>query len=170
MSIVIDSMIWIYDIDPHAPESANVRKWMRGSNGALRKFEHIVMNTVIPLEILHSIGRNPSVDFTVAYNATLAIISLQNVDLVDLDVNLLKSTIDIYSKFRKKGIGTRDASLLAVMQSKNIDSIATHDKNLLSIGNFVRIDPVFSPPLFLDAGEAFDESKFKQDIKTQFKL
>ena len=36
MAITIDSMIWIYSYDPYAPESKNVKSWLRGKDGALQ--------------------------------------------------------------------------------------------------------------------------------------
>ena len=53
MAITIDSMIWVYNFDPKAPESKNVRKWLYGEQGALKQYS-VVLNTIIPLEVLHS--------------------------------------------------------------------------------------------------------------------
>jgi len=161
MSITIDSMIWIYSYDPYAPESRNVKKWLRGKDGALQSHKQIILNTIIPLEVLHSILKKPSIDFTVAYNAALGIIALENVVIVDFDTRLLAELMTLLGDYRTYGIGGRDASILATMKDQNVIKIATHDKNILSIPDFLRIDPVFSPPLILDVDESLDKEKFK---------
>ena len=160
MVITIDSMIWIYNYDPYAPESKNVKSWLRGKDGALQSHEQIVLNTIIPLEVLHCIYKKPSVDFTTAYNAALGIIALENVVLVDFDTRLLAESMTLLGDYRTYGIGGRDASILATMKDQNVVKIATHDKNILAIPDFFRVDPVFSPPLILDVDESFDEEKF----------
>ena len=63
-------------------------------------------------------------------------------------------------------IGGRDASILSTMQHENVQIIATDDKNILSIKEFTRIDPVFSPPLILNKGEIFDYEMFKRKRKS----
>ncbi|MHA2499270.1 MAG: type II toxin-antitoxin system VapC family toxin [Candidatus Hodarchaeales archaeon] len=156
MAITIDSMLWIYAYDPHAPERDNVKEWMF-RNGVVQGTEPIILNTIIPLEVLHSLGRNPAIDFSFAYNASMAIVALKNVVLIDFDSNLLTESIMVFGKYRSYGIGGRDASILATMLQQNVNTIATHDKNLLSIVDFVRIDPVFSPPRILPIGEPFIE-------------
>ncbi len=163
MSLVIDSMIWVYNFDPLAPESTNVRKWLYGEHGALNQHS-VFLNTLIPLEVLHSMSRKRTIDFTTAFNATLAIISLENVVLIDFNSTLLSETMILLGEFEKFGIGGRDASILATMQDQHVEYLATHDKNLLSIPNIYRIDPVFSPPLILEQGEDFDPTHFKNPL------
>ncbi len=162
MIITIDSMIWIYSYDPYAPESKNVKSWLRGKEGALQTHKQIVLNTIIPLEVLHSIYKKPSVDFTTAYNAALGIIALKNVILVDFNSRLLAESMTLLGDYRTYGIGGRDASILATMKDQNVVKIATHDKNILAIPDFFRIDPVFSPPLTLNVDELFDQEEFKE--------
>ncbi|MCK4848218.1 MAG: type II toxin-antitoxin system VapC family toxin [Candidatus Heimdallarchaeota archaeon] len=163
MSITIDSMIWIYNFDPKAPESRNVRKWLCGKHGALKQYS-VILNTLIPLEVLHSISKKKTIDFTTAFNAALGIIALEKVVLVDFDSNLLSETMTLLGEYEKYGIGGRDASILATMKDQNVERIATHDKKLLSISDYYRIDPVFSPPLILRIGEKFDPIDFKKSI------
>jgi predicted nucleic acid-binding protein len=154
-------MIWIYSIDPYAPESKNVKRWLRSKEGVLHTHKQIVLNTIIPLEILHSISKKPSVDFTTAFNAALGIIALENVVLVDFDSRLLTESMTILGNYRTYGIGGRDASILATMKDRNVLKIATHNKSILSIPDFFRIDPVFSPPLVLEVNEPFDPEAFR---------
>ncbi len=166
MTITIDSMIWIYSYDPHAPESKNVKSWLFGKEGALQSYTQIVLNTIIPLEVLHSISRQTSVDYTLAYNAALGIIAMEKVKIVDFDARLLTETMTLLGEYRPYGIGGRDASILATMKDSNVEKIATHDKNILSIPDFYRIDPVFSPPFVLKIGESLDHKDFTEKCKT----
>lgn len=161
MSITIDSMIWVYNFDPLSPESINVRKWLYGEHGALNQYS-IILHTLIPLEVLHSMTRKRTIDFTTAFNAALGIIALEKVVLIDFNSNLLSESMVLLGDYEKFGIGGRDASILATMKDQNVERLATHDKNLLSITDFFRIDPVFSPPLILNKGEEFDPIQFKK--------
>jgi predicted nucleic acid-binding protein len=160
MSLVIDSMIWVYNFDPLSPESSNVRNWLYGKRGALIN-NSVFLNTLIPLEVLHSLNRKPSIDYTTAFNASLAIIALENVTLIDFSSTLLSETMILLAEYDSFGIGGRDASILATMNDQQVECLATHDKHLLSIPDFYRIDPVFSPPLILTKGEEFDPVHFK---------
>ena len=161
MKVTIDSMIWIYEFDPHSPESVNVKKWMRGKEGALEKYEEIILNTIIPLEVLHALSKKVKLNYTVVYNAVMAIIGLRTVKVVDLDSRLLLKSMEIFGKYRIAGIGGRDASILATMVDQDVGLIATHDKNILSIVDYQRIDPTFDPPLIFEAGEELDRNQFE---------
>jgi hypothetical protein len=46
------------------------------------------------------------------------------------------------------------------MLSNNIDTIATHDKRILDLRDFNRIDPVSSLPLKLHKGQELDITVF----------
>jgi hypothetical protein len=50
------------------------------------------------------------------------------------------------------------------MERRQIQSIATHNKKLLSLKELYRIDPVFDPPLELEIGSEFDIEEFKQKV------
>ncbi len=156
MKITIDSMIWIYEFDPYSLESKNVQKWMRGEKGALNHYDDIILNTIIPLEVLHVMSKKMKANYTLAYNAALAIMSIQTVTMVDFDSRLLMKSMELLGKYKTSGIGGRDASILATMIDQNVSLIATHDKNILSITDFQRIDPTVTPPLILKVGEPFD--------------
>jgi predicted nucleic acid-binding protein len=161
-------MIWIYEFDPHSPESQNVKKWMRGEKGALNHYDDIILSTIIPLEVLHAISKKLQTNYTLAYNAVLAIVGLQNVNVIDFDSRLLLKSMEVLGKYRTFGIGGRDASILAAMDDQNVNRIATHDKNILSITDYQRIDPVFTPPLILKVGEPLDRDKIESRLKNKF--
>jgi hypothetical protein len=87
---------------------------------------------------------------------------LKNVVLVDFNTRLLAESMTLLGDYRTYDIGGRDASILATMKDQNVVKIATHDKNILAIPDFFRIDPVFSPPLILNVDELFDKEEFKE--------
>ncbi len=122
MFITIDSMIWIYNIDPNARELQSVKQWMRGKTGALQKYDRIIINTIIPLEVLHALSKNPSVEYTLAYNAASSIIALNNIKIIALDSRLMKETLTTFGKYRHSGIGIRDASILTTMLDKGVST------------------------------------------------
>lgn len=62
---------------------------------------------------------------------------------------------------RQQGIGGRDSIILTSMILHNVDTIITHDKNILRLETIHRIDPVFDTPLNLEIGDKFDPNIFK---------
>ena len=76
--------------------------------------------------------------------------------------------LNILAKYRSKGIGGRDALLMATMMKFNISTIVTNDKSLLNLKELRRIDPIFSPPLILDIGKNFDDSDYKDRLLKQY--
>jgi AbrB family looped-hinge helix DNA binding protein len=105
----------------------------------------------IPLELRQKLGLRPGEDI--------------NLSLINNNLLLRKSlTVNEFQELSRDdsfGIGGRDASILATMNDQQVECLATHDKNLLSIPDFYRIDPVFSPPLILPLGQEFDPVHFK---------
>ncbi|MFW9915260.1 MAG: type II toxin-antitoxin system VapC family toxin [Candidatus Thorarchaeota archaeon] len=162
--ILIDSMLWIYNCDPHALEHSNVKQWLEGKEGIIEK-ERILLSVIIPLETLHTLARVPNLDYMTAFNATMGIVGLENLQLLELDIPLMLESIDYLSKYHHLGIGGRDAVLLATMKRGEVQTLATHDKSLLRVHEFSRIDPVFDPPLDLSPGEPFQEKLFQARLK-----
>ncbi len=77
----------------------------------------------------------------------------------------MKETLITFGKYRHTGIGVRDASIITTMLDNCVTNLVTHDRNLLSIKDFKRIDPVFSPPLTLEIDEPLDFMIFKEKLK-----
>lgn len=161
----IDSQIWIYYYDTTAKEHSNVLKWL---DEILLK-EVIILSSIIPIEIAHNLfsihEKNKELNKTQVEEILLSLISLENCQLIDIDQNLIIEVINILKKYRTIGIGGRDALIIATMERMEIQTIATHDKNILSLKKFRRIDPVFDPPLILEIGEVFDSLDFWQKIE-----
>lgn len=70
-----------------------------------------------------------------------------------LDRELLHISMHAFEKYYKYGIGGRDATVLAAMLKWNVDTIATHDENLLKITDFQRVDPTHYPPRIIEKGK-----------------
>lgn len=164
--ISIDSQIWIYYLDANAIESTNVVTYLDGmnENGILSQ-EKILISTIIPLEVAHNFFRNKEIDITKAYEIITSTFQLENMEIKEISLPLMELAIKIVAKNRLKGIGGRDAVILATMEQEQVNTLFTHDKNLLELQNLHRIDPVFNPPLILEIGEKFDQKEFKRRIK-----
>ena len=113
LRITIDSMIWIYYFDPNSMENENVKTWMNSDPDALKTSKEIVINTIIPLEVLHTIGRRTELDYSTAYNAMMSLTSLDKVTIHQFDLDSLKITLDYFSEYRFRGIGARDTSIIS---------------------------------------------------------
>ena len=68
---------------------------------------------------------------------------------------------------RSQGIGGRDSLIISTMTLNNVEVLVTHDKNLLRLTQFSRIDPVFNPPLVLEINQPLNEVEFKTSSKNQ---
>jgi predicted nucleic acid-binding protein len=160
--ITIDSQIWIYYWDINALEHENVEIWLNGKNndGILFK-EEIVLSAIIPIEVGHHLFRltefKKKLEKDIVEDLILSLISSENCQLIEIDAILLVDAIQKLKKFSAMGIGGRDVLILATMDRLKVSTIATHDKNILALKEYRRIDPVFDPPLKLEIGEKFDE-------------
>ena len=151
---MIDSMIWVYNYDPNAPEHNNVKYWLRAPDGVLAR-EKVLLSAIIPLEVIHTLFRKARLPFLVAFNATRGIINLTNVELVELTLPMMQESMRLLGTYQEYGIGGRDALILATMKEWRVDTIATHDKGLLKVPDFNRVDPVFDPPAIYPLGQPF---------------
>ena len=154
--IAIDTMLWIYNIDANAREHRNVRLWLEGkrSKGVI-KTECVLINTVIAMEIVHNLRRVAKLPAEHVYDYVLRILTLRNLVLDTLSLDALNESISTFEDYFQYGIGGRDATVLASMRRHGVTTIATHDKNLLSVREIERIDPTHDPPLILSKGEKF---------------
>ncbi len=168
--LTIDSQIWIYYLDMNAKEHKNVVSWLNGKNdnGVLFK-EKIVLSSIIPLEVAHNLFKSTittkTLDKDRIEEMIFSLISLENCQLVDIDQLLILESIKKLKQYIAQGIGGRDALILTTMEQLNIQTIVTHDKNILSLKQIRRIDPVFSSPLVLEIGVELDSQDFKQRIQ-----
>jgi len=169
--ITIDSQIWIYYWDINASEHENIKTWMNGTekDGILFK-EKIILSSIIPIEVGHNLYRTADLrkdlDKETIEDLLLALISTENCQIIDVDELLLVDVIQKMKDYSQLGIGGRDTLILSTMDRLKISTIATHDKSILKLKKYKRIDPVFKSPLILDINEEFDEKDFKVRLES----
>ena len=153
--IAIDSMIWIYNCDIRAPEHENVHLWLEGKENrkGIIDLEELLVNTVIVMEVVHNLRRKARLPPELVYDYVLKMLTLRNMTVAPLDRELLHTSMHAFERYYKYGIGGRDATVLATMLKWNVDTIATHDENLLRITDFQRVDPTHYPPRILERGK-----------------
>jgi predicted nucleic acid-binding protein len=167
--ITIDSQIWIYYWDINAVEHENIKNWMNGAenDGILFK-EEIILNSIIPIEVGHHLYKkadlSKELDKETIEDLLLALISNESCQIIDVDAILLVDVIQKMKKYSPLGIGGRDTLILATMDRLKVSTIATHDKNILALKNYKRIDPVFESPLILEIDEDFDNQDFQEQL------
>ena len=168
--ITIDSQIWIYYWDSNAIEHQNINKWLKGKdrNGILFK-EDIILSSIIPIEVgdhLYKIANlSNNLDKDTIEELILALISTENCQIIDIDAILLVDVIQKMKNYSSLRIGGRDTLILATMDRFKVSTIATHDKNILALKKYKRIDPVFDPPLILEIDEDLDNQEFKEKLE-----
>lgn len=168
--ITIDSQIWIYYWDINAFEHENIKKWLNGKDkdGILFK-EDIILNAIIPIEVGHHLYKmaNLSKDLgkETIEDLLFALILTENCQIIDIDAILLVDVIQKMKEYSSLRIGGRDTLILATMDRLKVSIIATHDKNILALKKYKRIDPVFDPPLILEIDEKFDNQDFQENLK-----
>ena len=167
--ITIDSQIWIYYWDINAKEHKNIKAWLNGTNkdGILFK-EDIILSAIIPIEIGHYLFEltdiNTDLDKATVEDLILSLISSENCKIIDIDAILLVDVIQKMKIFSPMGIGGRDTLILATMDRLKVSTIVTHDKNILTLKSYRRIDPVFEPPLILEIDENFNNQNFQEKL------
>ncbi len=168
--ITIDSQIWIYYWDINAKEHNNIKNWLNGTNknGILFK-ENIILSVIIPIEVGNHLFKLTDITEDFAKNTIedliLSLISSENCQLIDIDAILFVDVIQKMKKYSPLGIGGRDTIILATMDRLKVSTIATHDKNILTLKSYRRIDPIFDPPLILEIGEKFNNQDFQEKLK-----
>ena len=158
-------MIWIYNLDPNASENKNVVTYLENGSGILVT-EKIGLNPIIPLEVAHNLFGNSQLDTQEFYSLLSSIFITENITIFDITLETMSTALAILKNYRNRGIGGRDSLILSTMAQEDINTIVTHDKNILMLEELKRIDPVFNPPFILEIGEKFDTNAFKSRINT----
>ena len=125
------------------------------------------MSSIIPIEVAHNLFKVAELDKDQIEQIIISFISLDNCQLIEIDQMLILEALKILKTFSTIRIGGRDALILATMEKFQLNTIVTHDKNLLALTELKRIDPVFKPPMLLEPEEAFNSEKFKTLIREQ---
>lgn len=159
--IIIDSQLWIFYLDPLSKENPHVVLWFDGSQkSGILKTEEIGLSAIFPLEVAHTLYKIPHLNQELSEKMLLSLISIKNIQILELDQFIMLNALNHLRNFGNKGIGGRDAIIISTMDLHQINTIATHDKGILRLNHLRRIDPVFDPPMILEPGEIFDENVF----------
>ncbi|RLI32652.1 hypothetical protein DRO51_01290 [Candidatus Bathyarchaeota archaeon] len=134
MTYYVDANYWIYWFDKRFPEHKHVLKIMRK---AIR--EGIVLNTITVVEIAHYFRHMPKREFKERMER---ILGLSTLTLAELDLEILKTALDILAEYANMGIGGRDSIILATMKNKSIKKILTHDKTFKKIRGIEVVDTI----------------------------
>ncbi|WP_457557727.1 type II toxin-antitoxin system VapC family toxin [Candidatus Harpocratesius sp.] len=156
--ITIDSQIWIYYFDPNARENQNVHIWM---NSNLKNAE-IILNAIIPIEVAHTLYGIPNIPHDHIESLIFKWITQKNIKITKISNKEMINALQMLKVMRFKGVGGRDCLILATMHLYSVSTLVTNDKNLLSLVNFKRINPIFDPPLILEKGDKFNREYYQK--------
>ena len=134
MTIYVDSNYWIYWMDSRFPEHRYVSRTMRA---AIR--EGILLNVTTLLEVAHYF-RNLGESELITRMDKLR--NLTTLTLTELDVVTAEEALRILARDSGKGIGGRDAVILAAMRVKGAKRILTHDKDFKRVDGIRVIDSI----------------------------
>ena len=160
--ITIDSQIWIYYFDPNALENGNVSAWMKLN----LKSKEILLSMIIPLEVAHNLYKIPKISPDQIEKLLFRWITQKNIMILDATQEEMISALQMLKFYRSKGIRGRDCLILSTMNLVNVEILVTHDKNLLVLDKFKRIDPVFNPPLILEKNQLFNVEEYQKKLKS----
>lgn len=138
--IAIDSNVWIYYCDTTTPEHERVRRPVRSALRNRRAF----VNAVVPLEVTHYLTKRRKPEGRTRFED--AFLRLQAVVVQSLTERDVVRSRQLLEEYRTTGIGGRDASLVAAMETRNISKLWTHDIGLKRLGDqldwLTVVDPV----------------------------
>ena len=134
MTYYVDANYWIYWFDKRFPEHKHVTKIMRKATR-----EGIVLNTITVIEIAHYFRHMPKHEFKERMEK---ILGLSTLTLAELDLEILKTALDILAEYANMDIGGRDSVILATMKNKSIKKILTHDKIFKKIRGIEVVDTI----------------------------
>ncbi|MGQ4872094.1 MAG: type II toxin-antitoxin system VapC family toxin [Candidatus Thorarchaeota archaeon] len=133
--IIVDSNIWAYYFDASTEEHKSV---IRPLERVLRK-NNVAVTAGIAMEtVLYLVGRlGPLVGGRRAHTFLS-----YPMPIFALDVEILERAREKLCEFAHVEIGSREASILATMDAKGIDSIMTHDQAFRQVPDTRVIDPI----------------------------
>jgi predicted nucleic acid-binding protein len=142
--IFVDSNIWCYYFDQRVPEHKYVREPMR----EIIKSEEIACNTIIVMEVAHYLVRH--FDEKSARKKIDFFINLRNMQISAFNRRMMQESLESLLEYSNGvGLGGRDATIIATLNSQNIRRIITHDgvfKRLATKLTFEVTDPIQKIP------------------------
>jgi uncharacterized protein len=144
--IFIDSNIWCYYFDKRLPEHQIVREPIRQ---IITSSEEIISNTIVVMEIAHYLVRHFAEE--VARKKIAHFVNLRNLRILGFDTKLMAESIEqLLCYGYSDGLGGRDATIIAAMNSEGIQTLVSHDDAIKRIAKrqpFTVIDPVLTDNL-----------------------
>ncbi len=141
--IFIDSNIWCYYFDERLPEHESVREPIR----EIIKSEEIACNTIIVMEVAHYIVRH--FKEKAARKKIDYFINLRNMRIADFNRQMLTDALEkLIDHAYSDGLGGRDATIIATLNSHGITRIVSHDGVFKRLANKLAlevIDPIAIP-------------------------
>jgi len=127
--------MWCYYLDSAAKEHTLVASYLDN----LMKKEKLAMNFIVLMEVAHYVIKRlgplqgkEKLQFFLTYPFVLE----------DFDYELLIASIDKLCQHSHTGIGGRDATIIATMESLEIKKLITHDRAFRYINSITVFDPL----------------------------
>jgi len=131
--LFIDSNIWCYYFDKGSKEHTKVVNYLE----KIIKQETILINTVIIIEVSHFLIKNLGTKGREKVDNFLKL----PIKIIDFDYEQVLNSVKILAKHSNKGIGGRDATLLAAMTKVGTNRIVTNDSAFKRIKGLKAINP-----------------------------
>ncbi|MFB6355497.1 MAG: type II toxin-antitoxin system VapC family toxin [bacterium] len=131
----IDSNVFCYyfsgSLEHHEPvseflEQAVEQETLQTSVIVLMEVSHYLVNTLGPIEA----------------KETVSSLLSYPIDVYDFNYSLFTDSVDQLARYSPKGIGGRDASILACMSEQDISTLITHDQAFKTVDEINVVDPV----------------------------
>jgi len=138
--IFVDSNMWCYYFDQRLPEHKHVREPMR----KIIKTGEIACNTIITMEVAHYLVRH--FREKAARKKIDSFINLKNMKIEDFNRRTMTQTLEKLIQYAyTEGLSGRDATIIATLQTLNINKIISHDNIFKHLSNKLAlqvIDPI----------------------------
>jgi uncharacterized protein len=122
--IFIDSNIWCYYFDQRLPEHQLVRDPIRQ---VLLSSQELFCNTIVVMEIAHYLVRH--FGEKEASKKIESFVNLRNLKILDFDTKTMaESLTNLITYGYSTGLGGRDATIIASMNSQGIKALITHNE------------------------------------------
>jgi predicted nucleic acid-binding protein len=135
--IFIDSNMWCYYFDQRLPEHERVREPMR----EIIKSEEIICNTIVVMEVAHYLVRH--FNEKAAHRKIEYFVNLRNMRIADFNRQTMTESLeDLVEHAYTDGLGGRDATVIATMNSQNTRRIISHDDVFKRLAGKLKLDVI----------------------------
>lgn len=131
--LFVDSNIWCYYFDRSSKEHKKVSDYLV----KIVRDETILINTVVIMEVVHFLIKNLGIKGKEKVNIFLNL----PFKVIDFNYEQALKSVKFLTKYSDKGIGGRDATLLAAMSIAKTSKIVTNDSAFKRIKGLKVINP-----------------------------